>query len=276
MTENLNTEIDSEIVTDESDDLQQKVDDVKSEAEDKEPDGDDQKEQEASSDDEEESSDDLPKNVKKALDKNRRYIRNLREREKALREEIEKLKAEKVEPKELKEEEFEGSYGDFIKQQAIEEAKALLSQNQQQQKIDQLTQQQQQLYAEQDQVIAQEVSEYAKQSDDFANVVRDHAAEFDTLPQEVAAMFYDLENPSLAAYAIAKEGKIDNLKYMSPYMAASEIMAAQERGRRYLDQTSKKQVSKAPAPINAIKGKSSGSKSLADMSPDELVKKYIK
>lgn len=235
---------------------------------------DDQKEGDADEDgDNDDNGDDLPKHIKKSLDKNRRYIRNLREREKALIAELEKLKTEKIEPKQLKEEEFEGSYGEFIKQQALEEMKAMMGQNHHQQKIDMLTQQQQALMAEKAQTVQMEAVEFAKQSEDFAKVVPASAQEFDALSAEMQSMFFELENPTLAAYALAKEGKIEQLAYMSPYMAAVEIRQAEARGQQYLNQSSKKAVSNAPAPIQGAKGSSKPPPSrLGEKSPDELYK----
>ena len=205
-------------------------------------------------DDDDDNSDDLPKNVKKALEKNKRYIRNLREREKGLLAEIEKLKSQEFKPKELNEAEFEGTYGEFIKQQALEEMRAELGQNQQKQQLDQLTLKQQELMMEQSNMVAQEAAGFAKQSQDFAKVVSENANAFDVLPEQVQKLFFDLETPSLAAYALAKDGKIENLANMSPYMAAQEIYAAQSRGQQYLQQTSKKTVSNAPAPVNGVRG----------------------
>jgi hypothetical protein len=216
---------------------------------------------------------DLPKEVKKALDKNKRYIRNLREREKALQAEVEKLRSEKIEPKQMNADEFQGSYGEYIKQQSLEEMKALLGQNQQKQQLDQLTLQQQQLMAEQNKAISQEATEYAKQSDDFAKVVPANADRFNVLPAEIQGLFFELESPSLAAYALAKEGKIEQLAFMSPYMAATEIYQAQLRGQQYLQASSKKQISNAPAPISSLKGSGkSQHKPLSQMSPSELDK----
>lgn len=216
---------------------------------------------------------DLPKEVKKALDKNKRYIRNLKEREKNLLAEIEKLKAEKIEPKQIDADKFEGSYGELIKQQSMEEMKAMLSQNQQQMKLDQLMLQQQQIMADQTQAIQLEAVEYGKQSEDFAKVVPANADRFNVLPAEIQNLFFELESPSLAAYALAKEGKIEQLAFMSPYMAAAELVQAQARGQQYLQSTSKKQVSNAPAPIQGVRGTAKAAPArLNEKSPDDLYK----
>lgn len=227
-------------------------------------------------DSEEDDSDDVDsalEKLKKSNKKKLNYIRNLREREKNLLSEIEKLKTQEFSPKQLNAEEFDGPYGEFIKQQALEEMRAELGQTQQKQQLDQLSLQQQQLMAEQNQMIAQEAAQYAKQSEDFANVVPANADRFNNLSDEVQSMFFDLENPTLAAYALAKEGKIEQLAFMSPYMAAVEIRNAEARGLQYLQSGSKKQVSNAPLPVNAVKGTSKvGNSRLAEKNPDELYK----
>jgi vacuolar-type H+-ATPase subunit I/STV1 len=216
---------------------------------------------------------DLPKEVKKALDKNKRYIRNLREREKGLLAEIQKLKSEKIEATKIDPNSFDGTYADLIKKESMEEMKALLSQNQQEHKINQLTLQQQQIMAEQDQAITVEAAEYAKQSDDFAKVVPANAEKLDSLPPEVQRMFYELESPSLAVYALAKEGRIEQLAYMSPYMAAAELVQAQSRGQQYLQASSRKQVSNAPAPIQGVRGTAKTAPArLSEKNPDDLYK----
>lgn len=221
----------------------------------------------------EDNNDDLPKNVKKALDKNKRYIRNLREREKNLLAEIEKLKTEKYEPKQIDEENYEGTYGDLYTERALEKMRAELSQNQNKQQLDQLTLQQQQIAAEQNQAISIEAAEYAKQSEDFAKVVPASAERFNVLPAEIQGLFFELESPTLAAYALAKEGKIEQLAFMSPYMAAAELHQAQQRGQQYLQSSSKKAVSNAPAPVNGVRGTAKTAPSrLNEKSPDALYK----
>lgn len=223
--------------------------------------------------DQEDGGDDLPKNVKKALDKNKRYIRNLREREKGLLAEIERLKTEKYEPKQIDEENYEGTYGDLYTERALEKMRAELSQNQNKQQLDQLTLQQQQIAAEQNQAISIEAAEYAKQSDDFAKIVPASADRFNVLPAEIQGLFFELESPTLAAYALAKEGKIEQLAFMSPYMAAAELHQAQQRGQQYLQSSSKKAVSNAPAPVNGVRGTAKTAPSrLNEKSPDALYK----
>lgn len=223
----------------------------------------------------EDPTDDLPKNVKKKLESNKRYIRNLREREKSLIAEVQRLKSEKIEPKQIREEEFQGTYGELIKQQALEEMKAAMSQNHQQMQLRQLELQQAQIMQEQVRVASEEAAEFARQSSDFATVVTANKDRFDTIPDQIQSLFYELESPTLAAYALAKEGRIEQLSYMSPYMAAAEIKAAEARGRQYLNQTSKKPVSTAPAPVQGVRGasKSAGaSAQLSQKGADDLYK----
>lgn len=82
--------------------------------------------------------------------------------------------------------------------------------------------------------------------------------------------FYESDNPELAAYALMKEGKLEALTQLSPVRAAIEIAKAEDRGRAYLK--ADKPVSKAPAPMSAVKGTGSPGKSIESMSVSELMK----
>lgn len=233
-----------------------------------EKEGDDESENEEG-DDVEESLEKLKKGNKKKLN----YIRNLKERLKSVQSEYEKLKSEKIEPKQINEDEYNGTYGELIEERTLEKAMAMLGQKQQQEKLNQLESQQQQILAEQTEAMKLDAVEYGKQSADFAKVAQSNAARFEVLPPEIHNMFFELEDPLLAAYALAKEGKIEQLAFMSPYMAAAELMQAQQRGQRYLQETSKKQVSNAPAPVQGVRGTGKAAPSrLNEKSPDDLYK----
>lgn len=221
------------------------------------------------SDDVDQALDKLKKSNKKKLN----YIRNLREREKNLLSEIEKLKSSKIEVKALNPDEFDGTYGEYIKQTTLEEMRAELSQSQQKMQLSQLEAQQQVIEQERAKVVREEAVYFASQSQDFAKVISANTEKLDLLPEEVQNLFFELENPTLAVYALAKENKIELLTFMSPYMAAVEIAKAQDRGQKYLQETGKKQVSNAPAPIQGLKGASKPAPSrLSEKSPDDLYK----
>lgn len=221
---------------------------------------------------------DIPAKVKKALDKKSRYARNLKERLRAAERLIEEMKSQKYEPKQIDAETFDGSYGELIKQQAIEEAMARLSQTQNDTQIKHLTAQQEAIRQEQAQSLATDAAEYGKQSEDFAKTMRETHQKFDALPPQIEQLFYDLDEPILAAYALAKEGRIEKLAYMNPYVAAAEIFAAQDRGAKYMQQGSKPRPAStngktAPAPMVGVRGASSKtSQNSEDAAVDKILK----
>ena len=90
----------------------------------------------------------------------------------------------------------------------------------------------------------------------------------DELPEHVQTAFLEAENPALAVYALAKEGKLQTLITMSPYQAAMAIGRAQDRGEAL---TKAKQVTNAPAPIAPAKGSGQGGKTLDRMDGNELM-----
>lgn len=80
--------------------------------------------------------------------------------------------------------------------------------------------------------------------------------------------FLEADKPELAFYALAKEGRLEELESMSPMKVSREIALAEIRGEK-LSKT--RPVSKAPAPIKPKKGTATRQKSIADMSPSELI-----
>lgn len=224
----------------------------------------------------EEGKDDVPDKVRKSMRKKERYTRNLRERNKNLQDRINELETQKIETKVVDEENFEGNYGDFIKQQAVEEMRAELGLTQQKQEINSLQQQQDAIMVERSQKVSEEAGDYASNSSDFKDIMSNEEAiaTLDSLAPEIQELFFELENAPLAAYALVKEGKLDNLAYMSPYMAAAELLAAQARGSDYYKESLKTPITKAPAPMRGVKGISKGSKNLDDKTPEELIKHF--
>jgi hypothetical protein len=245
----------------------------------KEPESEDNQEVEGDSDDADEDSD-IPNQVKKALRKKDRYNRNLKERLRSAEARIQELEGSEIKPEAIDENNFDGTYAELIQTRAIEEAKALVGQNQQEQEIARLNSEKQAIVQEQMNVVSSEVNDLASQSKDFAETIGHKIQEFDTLPEDIQGMFFELDSAPLAAYALAKEGRIDDLKYMSPQMAAAQLIAAQERGRQYYDKTvapKTKKTTSAPAPVEGgQKSRAKSTKSVHDMSPEDLVNRYIK
>ena len=80
--------------------------------------------------------------------------------------------------------------------------------------------------------------------------------------------FLESEKPELAFYALASEGRLEELDLMSPYKLAREIALAEIRGEKM---SKTRPQSNAPAPINKPKSSGVKRKMLDDMSPKELL-----
>jgi hypothetical protein len=80
--------------------------------------------------------------------------------------------------------------------------------------------------------------------------------------------FLEAEKPELAFYALAQEGKLEELEQLSPMGVARAIALAELRGEKL---AKGRPVSNAPAPIKPVRGSSSKRKTLDDMSPTELL-----
>jgi len=83
---------------------------------------------------------------------------------------------------------------------------------------------------------------------------------------------YEIEDAPAATYALAKEGRLQDLYYMPPHVAAAHLVQAEIRGKQYLQQSTRVQK-QAPQPIGSLKGAGkSSTKSLGQMTPNELDK----
>lgn len=107
----------------------------------------------------------------------------------------------------------------------------------------------------------------AKAFADFKQVETDNMDVLVTLPETVKELLRESDNPAYAFYQLAKDGQLEQLADVSPARAALLIARAEDKAL-----AAKKPVTKAPAPLASAKGTASGSKPLAERSPDELRK----
>ncbi len=114
--------------------------------------------------------------------------------------------------------------------------------------------------------IMQKANSYAQEIPDFRNVWEQSQDIFNEMPEQIAELFFHVDDGALAAYNLAKSGKLESLSYKHPSVAAMEIYAAQK--------APVKQVTNAPKPIRPLRGNGSGQKSTDEMSGKELLKKY--
>jgi hypothetical protein len=80
--------------------------------------------------------------------------------------------------------------------------------------------------------------------------------------------FLEADAPEMAFYALAQEGRLEELDGMTPTKIAREIALAEIRGQKL---SKSRPQSKAPAPIKKAKGTGTRRKTLDDMSPSELL-----
>ncbi len=117
--------------------------------------------------------------------------------------------------------------------------------------------------------VAQAEAEFAKSNPEYAQLVNENAAFFSGLTPELADGLAEAENPTVAIYALMKEGGLDNLFDLTPTKLAAELAKAEIRGESYLKQA--KPTTNAPAPISAARGNAVG-KSLEKLDGASLLK----
>lgn len=211
----------------------------------------------------------FPKKAINALSRRDKQIGKLRAEREAYLNELTKLREEQAKalaPKEPTEEQFE-SYGEYLK--ALTKFHATQVQPAQPQQPQQPDYRQQQMIAQRDQAIAIKSQEAMKAIPDYQSVIQEHAEIADSFPEELQNAFYEAENPGLALYTLAKEGRLYDLVDMTPARAAMEIARAEVRGQQIM---SRKPVTNAPAPISAAKGSGPATQRLETMSADEILK----
>lgn len=109
---------------------------------------------------------------------------------------------------------------------------------------------------------------YSQSIPDFREVMDDNNDVFNDMPDNIAELFFQVEDGAIAAYNLAKAGKLDKLAYMNPAVAALEIYKAQDGF------PNQKKATSAPKPISPLKGNGTGQKSTDEMSGKELLKQY--
>jgi hypothetical protein len=135
----------------------------------------------------------------------------------------------------------------------------------------QLTQEQQKLVQERDTYVAEQANVLAKSIPDFTPTIQPYLTTLDNLPEPIADIFYSLENAPVAAYVLAKEGKLASMQFANPYVAAAEIMSAHERGMTMVSKPQKTVVSNAPEPIKGARGTAKTVKPLSQKSSREIL-----
>lgn len=212
------------------------------------------------------------KTVRKALNKKNRYIDNQRARIRALEAEIAKVREsgpKTYEPPQM--EKFE-SVIDYMKADQTGTIEHALAKQQHDMKMAQLQQQREMAFAQQAQGMAQQMNELITNNQDVQKVISSSVNVIQQMPAHIEQLMAEIDNAPAATYALAKEGRLQDLYHMPPNIAAAHLVQAEIRGEQYLQQTTKPKV-QAPAPIGKPTGAGkSSTKPLHLMTPTELDK----
>lgn len=217
------------------------------------------------------SGDDVefPKKAVNALNRKNKTINKLRaqmqELEAKLKETPQQSEVEEINPDDFTQ------YGDYINAHVEALVNQKLTQSQSDMQKQQLEAQKKELKAQRDQYIIEQAQELSQTLTDLPQVFQQHVVTLDSLPEQIADIFYSIDNAPAAIYTLAKEGKLEGLRYANPALAAYEIVNAQNRGMELLSKPQQR-VSQAPAPLEKAKGSGSVKKQLT---PDSDVLKSL-
>jgi hypothetical protein len=214
------------------------------------------------------------KTVRKALDKRNRYINNQRNRIRALEAEMAKLRDgfSKNTQTAPQLEKFD-SVIDYMKADNNYSLEQKLAEQAHNAKLEMLEQQQNMAIEQRTQEVATQVQELLTSNADFAKTVRAAEHVINAMPPHVERLMMEIDNAPAATYALVKEGRLQDLYYMPPEIAAAHLVQAEIRGQQYLQQSAPKQTQQAPKPIGKLNGSGkSSSKTVDDMNPNELMK----
>ena len=218
----------------------------------------------------EKARDEFPKKAVNALNRAKRNNRvltaKLRQQDAVIAELMSRVTQREPEPDINK---FE-AYPDYLKAQLKHELKQEMTESSRTEQVKAATAERDNTIAQRNAELASQTAEVAKAIPDYVATVSTNAAVFDSLPEDVAQLVYELDNPPVAIYALAKEGRLADLVHMSPALAAATLLQAEQRGTAYL--TSTKRTTTAPDPMRGAKGTGVANKQLHEKSPDELMK----
>ena len=161
------------------------------------------------------------------------------------------------------------SYADYIKASAKYEIMQELKDQQPQAQAQEYNLQEQQHIAQAQANLQKKEQEYSKSIPDYQEVISEHMELLSYLPDEIKQVFNEADDAPLAIYNLAKSGDLAGLAEVSPYKAAMIIERAQ-----FNKPAQTKVVAPKHAPIKGTTGAGRSGKTIDDMTPDEILKKY--
>lgn len=220
----------------------------------------------------EEHDDPFPKKATRALERRNKKINKLRARVAEL-EASQPVQNEQVnisEPEGLnapQEDDYE-EYAEYLEAKGEYKANKKFADERAQATEQQEAESQMQWVQQRAKYVDDRAAEAVKTIPELDGLYRENQDIIESYSNEAKMAFLEADKPELAFYALATEGRLEELDGMSPSKIAREIALAEIRGEE-LSKT--RPVSKAPAPIKAVRGSSPRTKTLDDMSPTQLL-----
>lgn len=222
----------------------------------------------------------FPKKAQNAISRRDRTIGKLqartRELEARLNEFMTREAPKQAEDKGPQEKDF-NTYGEYVEARAEWKAEKKLEQrlaefqktNKEADAKNKVTAEQQQYFATRAQEIDKKSAEYSASIPDFDDIQEQNVEIVASLPREIQMAMLEADDPALAFYNLAKEGRLVELANMTPTRAAMVIALA-----------SKKPPSKptqAPKPLQGVNGTGQGGGGLSNLDKDtDALKQWMK
>lgn len=210
----------------------------------------------------------FPKKAVNALSRRDKQIGKLQAQLAAERAELAKYREQQAKAPQLPSEESFDNYGEYLKAKNRAEFEQEQSEKTRQQQERQLSQQREQWIAERTDYAIDKAQKAIQSIPEYKQLLVENADIVNSFPDHVANAFYEADEPALAFLALAKEGKLDALLQMSPSRVAIEIGKAEIRGEAL---SKAKPVTKAPAPLEGLKGTGGSTKTLDTMNHEQLM-----
>lgn len=217
----------------------------------------------------------FPKKATRALERRNKKINKLRAR-------VAELEAAQAQPsqgeqvnhmqppeglKEPQEDDFE-DYAEYLEAKGEYKAELKYAEKMAQAEQNQVVQNQQQWVQERAKYVDERAAQAVESIPELQGLYQENQDIIEGYGDFTKMAFLEAEKPELAFYALAKEGRLEELDGLSPSRIAREIALAEIRGEKLAKSPP---VSKAPAPIKKPQGGGTRSKTLDDMSPTELL-----
>lgn len=211
----------------------------------------------------------FPKKAINALSRRDKQIGKLRAEQAADRAELQRYREQSTQKvNNAPREEDYSTYGEFLKAEILHDVNKGKAEESNQRELAESTAQQEQWLSERVNYVADRERIAAQSIPDYTHVINQNAEIIQSLPEHVRLAILEADAPELALYTLAKEGHLYDLADMSERSAMLLIGRAEARGEALSKQRT---VSKAPTPLEGLKG-SGGGKSINTMNSNELMK----